>query len=149
MVYILNSYKNPQLANQLEILLSKFKSRIRCKRDNCGPIAWDLIDFLKSHGYENAKIVKGTFEIDLLDYLDVDDFSKIELNEIKSQYGDLTLDSMKKWIINTSNLDLDSFYRIPHYWVEIDGLELDPSQKMFHPYITSVPGDWIRYRRDQ
>ena len=48
-VLIPNKEDNIELYNKLD--LSTFKSNIRCIRDNCGPIALDLYDYLKILGF--------------------------------------------------------------------------------------------------
>lgn len=129
---IVNPEDNPELAKQLQPILDQFTTDVICRRDNCGPIMWDLFDHLKLNDIDinpRSDIKHGKFRTDNLNLLDRLDLTKEQRLEAKQQYGDLTNASVQKYIYK--NLDWQDYYKLPHYWIEYKGLILDASNKMF------------------
>jgi len=130
--YIINPNYNIELAREMSPYLDVFSNTtvIKPLRDNCGPIAWDLYFFLLKNNFNNVKVVNGVFIIDNLNIIDKKDFTKEEQRKIVNQYGDLSSNSLIKYI-KSNNLE-EEFKKINHYWVELDNLIIDAGIKMFY-----------------
>ena len=89
-------------------------------------------DYLKRKGYE-PKIIRGEFKTDNLNLLDKNDLTKEERSLYKALYSDKFTNEMIIEFIKDQIPDLiNDFYYLPHTWIKLDGLILDPSYRMFN-----------------
>lgn len=129
-ILIPNKEDNLDLYLEIENLLDDFKSKSRCIRDNCGLIACDLFYYIKEYGY-NPNIVRGEFKTDNLNLLDRYDLTKEQLNKYKTIYNNFDNKNIIEFIKKNYPEELENYYYLPHTWIELDGLIIDPSYKMF------------------
>lgn len=129
---IINPQDNPELANKLQPIIDTFETDIICRRDNCGPIMYELFLHLRENGVdvdEDRDIKHGEFRTDNLNLLDRLDLTKEDRAKTKQQYGNLTNASIQQYVFK--NLDFEDYHKLPHYWIEYKGLIIDPTSKMF------------------
>lgn len=129
-IIVPNKEDNIDLYLEIEYLLDDFKSNKRCIRDNCGPISWDLFSYLTEYGH-SPKVVRGEFKTDNLNLLDKYDLTKEQLSKYKTLYDTFSNKNIVEFIKNNYPDELKDYYYLPHTWIELDGLIIDPSYKMF------------------
>jgi hypothetical protein len=135
-----DSKTDPDLLKELLTCLQTFKTRIPCKRDNCGPINWRCYDHLVECGFDpsSIKMVRGSFKVDTLNYVDTRDLYDSEKKEYKRLYPVHSKDNLISFI--KGYLNEDEFYNVPHYWLTFnDDIIIDAAYKMFKPYVVNKP----------
>ena len=104
------------------------------KRNNCGPVANDLVTFLSKKGIK-AKRVSGDFVVDVPDIGKLS-FTKDEKNEIIAKGYDFESDADRKKYAEEKNL-IDELKKIPHYWTVTEtGDIIDPTTRQFKKFLT-------------
>lgn len=132
---IVNPEDDVELANSLNSVVRNFKSSILMKRDNCGPINWELYDLLKKNNFE-PRMIHGHYKVDDLSIVDKNDLTKTERAECINQFGDTSKSSVKQYILNNFSEDkINDFYIYPHMYLKVNNLILDAASKMFSNYV--------------
>lgn len=138
---IVNKEDNRKLAEQIKPLLVGYKNRIPMKRDNCGPINWDLYDYLVSKGLDKDKLLmkRGTFKTDNLSLIDKNDLTKEDRILYKECGFDVFSNEQIIDFIKGGNASesISDFYFLPHQWLEYEGLILDAASDMFNKAMES------------
>ena len=128
---IINPEDNRELADQLSVILTGYKRSIPLKRDNCGPINWDLFDYLNNRGFK-CNIIHGKFKTDNLKLLDKNDLTKEQRKLFASQYSQYSNKNIVDFLkSNYQTSYVNSFYELPHIFLKYKNLILDDAKDMF------------------
>ncbi len=94
------------------------------QRDNCGIAAIDLIEFLRENKIKATRI-KGTFLCDIPVHNKKDFTMEMKKEFFKSELDFNQAEDRLKWLLNSPYSQ--EWCHCPHYWVEVQGIILDPS----------------------
>lgn len=134
---IVNPESNPELSRELESILSDFTPTADTRhRDNCIAIAKELFNELMMNGYD-SELVSGYFRVDnYYGWLDPDDFYPDQRVEIMDRFGNLSRDSLERYVDSLPKTERDRYVCIPHVYLVLDNLILDAASDMFSVEIT-------------
>lgn len=134
--FVINPESNPELAKELEDLLSDYRPCIKSVRDNCIKINKDLHNQLFMYGY-TPEIVSGLYRVnDHYGWLDPEDFTPGELVKIRDMFGSLSRESLEDYVDSLPDTEKEQYRLIPHVFLVLDDLILDASSDMFLGEIT-------------
>jgi hypothetical protein len=132
---LINPEDNLELSNYISELLKDFTVNIPMRRDNCGPINWELYKHLVNKGLDKNKLKMtfGEFKTDNLNLINMRDLTKEERRLYKNLYSDkFTNEMIIEFIKDQMPDSLDDFHYLPHQWLEYDGIILDAASRMFN-----------------
>lgn len=128
---VINPEANPELARELNELLSAYIPSVKSVRDNCIAINKELNNELFMNGY-TPEIVSGLFRVDNhYGWLDPEDFTPGELVKIRDMFGSLSRESLEDYVDSLPQKEKDQYRLIPHVFLVLDDLILDASSEMF------------------
>lgn len=128
---VINPEANPELARELNELLSDYIPSVKSVRDNCIAINKELNNELFMNGY-TPEIVSGLFRVDNhYGWLDPEDFTPGELVKIRDMFGSLSRESLEDYVDSLPQKEKDQYRLIPHVFLVLDDLILDASSEMF------------------
>lgn len=128
---VINPEANPELARELNELLSDYIPSVKSVRDNCIAINKELNNELFMNGY-TPEIVSGLFRVDdYYGWLDPEDFTPGELVKIRDMFGSLSRESLEDYVDSLPQKEKDQYRLIPHVFLVLDDLILDASSEMF------------------
>lgn len=95
-------------------------------RDNCGPAAWNFIEWVEVNYQFKFTIARGEFKLDKFVY-EKEDFTKEQKQElVQAGYNFNKAKDRKAWVAKSPYVEM--MKAIPHYWVEDQqGNIYDPS----------------------
>ena len=128
---VINPEANPELARELNELLSDYIPSVKSVGDNCIAINKELNNELFMNGY-TPEIVSGLFRVDNhYGWLDPEDFTPGELVKIRDMFGSLSRESLEDYVDSLPQKEKDQYRLIPHVFLGLDDLILDASSEMF------------------
>lgn len=128
---IVNPEDNEIVAKIINKALKGFKTSYVMKRDNCGDINDELAEYLN---YQNipTKMIEGLYKVDTYyGWLDDEDFSDNELDEIQSTYGNTYQESLEKYVDSLPDDEKEEYLYIPHVFLKCKNIILDAASDMF------------------
>lgn len=138
---VINPEANPELARELNELLSDYIPSVKSVRDNCIAINKELNNELFMNGY-TPEIVSGLFRVDNhYGWLDPEDFTPGELVKIRDMFGSLSRESLEDYVDSLPQKEKDQYRLIPHVFLVLDDLILDASSEMFS--VKNSPGRYL------
>lgn len=133
---VINPEANPDLANELNDLLSDYIPSVDSVRDNCIAINKELFNKLFMYGY-TPEIVSGLFRVDNhYGWLDPEDFTFAELVKVREMFGSLSRESLEDYVDSLPEKEKDQYRLIPHVFLVLDDLILDASHEMYSAKVT-------------
>lgn len=131
---IVNGDDNKQLALYIGNKAGMFKTTFPMKRDYCGDINDELREQLAYDGIRTKKI-NGLYKVNtFIGWLDEDDFTEDELDEITKKYGGTYREDLEAYVQSLPEEKQKFYYYIPHVFLLCDNLILDAASDMFNGF---------------
>ena len=129
---VVNADDNKRLALLIEKQLRGFKPSYQMKRDNCDNINDELYECLQYRGITPRRIY-GLYKVNTYKgWLDEDDFTEEELDEIAGKYGGTYREDLEKYVEELPKERQKEYYYIPHVFLVFKNLILDAASDMFN-----------------
>ena len=131
---IVNSEDNKQLALYIGNKIRNFKTTYPMKRDYCGDINDELREELSYDGIR-CKRIYGLYKVNtFIGWLDEDDFTDDELDEITKKYGGTYREDLEEYVKSLPEDKQKEHLYIPHVFLQCKELILDAASDMFNGF---------------